>query len=78
MRMGSLCQGDSMRRARDVCEGICNRIILHISYYSKYGFCFFGDDRTSPTDEFKKAKRVQRWSRQIMGGAFIICNTITL
>ena len=34
--MGSPYQSDSMRRARDVCEGICNRMI-HFSYYCKYG-----------------------------------------
>ena len=32
--MGSPYQSDSMRRARDVCEGICNRMI-HFSYYCK-------------------------------------------
>ena len=78
MRMGSPYQSDSMRCARDVCEGICNRLILHFSYYCKYGILVFGDDGTDPADEFKKTKRVQGWSRQIKGVAFIICNTITL
>ena len=34
--MGSPYQSDSMRRERDVCEEICNRMI-HFSYYCKYG-----------------------------------------
>ena len=37
LKMGSLYQSDSMRRARDVCEGICNRMILNFSYNCKYG-----------------------------------------
>ena len=34
--MGSPYQSDSMRHASDVCEGICNRMMLHFSYYWKY------------------------------------------
>ena len=34
--MRSPYKSDSMRRARDVCEGICGRMI-HFSYYCKYG-----------------------------------------
>ena len=60
-------QSDSMRR-RVMCEGICNRKIIHFSYYCKYGILFFGDDGTAPADESKRTKRVQGWSRQIMGG----------
>ena len=59
-----------MRHARDVCEGICNRMILHFSYYCKYGVLVFGDDGTGPADESKWTKRVQGWSRQIMGVGF--------
>ena len=29
-----------------------------------------GDDGTGPADEFKRTKRVQGWSRQIMGAGF--------
>ena len=65
-------QSDSMRHARDVCEGIRNRMILHFSYYSKYGALVFGDDGTGPADESKKTKCVQRWSRQIMGGRLLL------
>ena len=36
------------------------------------------DDGTSPADDSKKTKRLQEWSRQIMGGSFIIYNTIIL
>ena len=36
IRMGSSYQSNSMRSERDVCEGICNRMI-HFSYYCKYG-----------------------------------------
>ena len=76
--IGTPCQSDSMRRERDVCEGICNRMILHFLYYCKYGVLFFGNDGAGPANESKRTKRVQGWCRQIMGGAFIICNTIAL
>ena len=56
--MGSPYQSDSMRRARDVCEGICNKKALHFSYYRKYGVLVFGDDGTGPADESKRTKRV--------------------
>ena len=75
--MGSPYQSDSMRRARDVCEEICNRKI-HLLCYCKYGVLVFVGDGTGPADESKRTKRVQRRSCQIMEGAFIICNTITL
>ena len=67
IRMKSPCQSDSMRHARDVCEEICYRMILHFSCYCKYGVLVFGDDGTSPANESKRTKRVQGWSRQIMG-----------
>ena len=70
--MGSPYQSDSMHHARDVREGICNRMILHFSYYCKYGVLVFGDDGTGPDDEFKRAKRVQGWSRQIIGGRLLL------
>ena len=76
--MESTYQSDSIPCARDVCEGICNRMILHFSYYCKYGVLVVDDDGTGPADESKRTKRVQGWSRQIMEGAFIICDTITL
>ena len=69
--MGSPYQSDSLHHARDVCEGICNRMMLHFSYFCKYGVLAFGDDATGPADEFKKTKRVQGWSRQIMGGRLL-------
>ena len=37
IRMESPYQSDSMRHTCDVCEGICNRMILNFSYYCKYG-----------------------------------------
>ena len=70
--MGSPYQSDSMHHARDVCEGICNRMILYFSYYCKYWVLAFGDDGTSPADESNRTKRVQGWPRQIMGGRLII------
>ena len=69
-------QSDSMRRARDVCKGICNRMILNFSYYCKCGALVFGDDERGFADESKRTKLVQGWSRQIMGDFF--CNTMTL
>ena len=66
--MGSPYQSDSMRCACDVCEGICNRLILNFSYYCKYGILGFDHDGTGPADESKRTKRVQGWSRQIVGG----------
>ena len=59
-----------MRHTRDVLEEICNRMIPHFSYYCKYGVLIFGDDDTSPADEFKRTKHVQGWSRRIMEGGF--------
>ena len=32
---------------------------------------FFGDDGIGPADESKRTKRVQGWSRQILGGDFL-------
>ena len=77
--MGSPYLSDSMCHVRDVCEGICNRMILHFSYNCKYGVLVFGDDGTGPADESKarNASRdvlVKLWE----GGFFIICNTIIL
>ena len=61
-----------MYHAGDVCEGVCNGMILHFSYYCKYGVLAFGDDGTGPADESKGTKRVQGWSRQIMGGRLLL------
>ena len=36
--MGFPDQSDSMRHARDVCERICNRMILHFHIIAKMGF----------------------------------------
>ena len=69
--MGSPYQSDSMRRARDMCEGICNRMIYFSYYCIIWGFGF-GDDGTGPADESKRTKRVQGWSRQIMRGRFLL------
>ena len=68
--MGSPCQSDSMRRARDVYKKIYNRMIQHFSYYCKYGILVFVDDGAEPADESKRMKRVQGWSRQNMERAF--------
>ena len=61
-----------MRHAREVREEICNRMMLHFSYYCKYGVLAFGDDGTGPTEESKRTKRAQGWSRQIMGERLLI------
>ena len=70
--MGSPYQSDSMHHARDVCEEIFDWIILHFSYYCKYGVLVFGDDGTGRADESKRTKRMQGWSRQIMGGRLLL------
>ena len=76
--MGSPYQSDSMRRMRNVCEGICNRMI-HFSYYCKYGVLVFGDDGTGPADESQKDEtRPGMVSSNYGREAFTICNTITL
>ena len=67
--MESPYQSDSMRRAGDVCEGICYRKILHFSYYCIYGGLVF-DEGTGSADESKRTKRVRGWSRQTVGGGF--------
>ena len=36
--MGSPYQSDSMRHARDVREGICNRMMLHFHIFANMGF----------------------------------------
>ena len=70
--MGFPYQSDIMHHARDVREGICNRMMLHFSYYCEYGILAFGDDGTGPTDESKRTKRVQGWSHQIIGGKLLL------
>ena len=55
-----------------VIEGICNRMIPHFLYYSKYGVLVFGDDGAGPADESKRTRRVQGWSCQIMGGGLLL------
>ena len=39
---------------------------------SNNGVLVFGDDGTGPADESKRTKRVQGWSRQIMGGRLLL------
>ena len=70
-------QSDSMHHARDMCEGICNRM-MHFSCYCKYGDLVFGDDGTGPADDSKRTKRVQGWSRQIMGGRVLLLAILLL
>ena len=40
--------------------------------YCKYGVLTFGDDGTGLADESKRTKRVQGWSRQIIGGRLLL------
>ena len=54
-----------------MCEGICNRMIHFFILLQIWGFVF-GDDGTGPADESKRMKRVQGWSRQIMGGRLLL------
>ena len=41
IQMGPSYQSDSMRHARDVCEGICDKMMLQFSYYCKCGILVF-------------------------------------
>ena len=69
--MGSPYQSDSMRYARDVCEGICNKKIIHFFiFYCKYEVLIFCNDGTGPVDESNRTKRVHGWSRQIVARGF--------
>ena len=70
--MGFLHQSDSMHHTGDVCEGICNRIMLHFSYDCKYGVLAFVDNGTGPAVDSKRTKRVLGWSRQIMVGRLVL------
>ena len=45
-------------------------MILNFLCYCNYGVLVFGDDGTGLAVESKRKKRVQGWSRQIMGGFF--------
>ena len=75
--MGSAYQSDGIRCVRDVCEGICNRMILHFHVIANMGYWFLvmtgqallmnPKERNASRDGF-----VKLWE-----GAFIICNTIT-
>ena len=47
-------------------------MILHFSYYCKYRVLVFSDDGTGSADESKRTKRIQGWSRQIMGGRLLL------
>ena len=76
--MGSPFQTHSMSRARDVCEGICNRMILHFHIIANKGLWFLV--MTGQTllmiPKGRNASRdglVKLWD-----GAFIICITNTL
>ena len=55
---------------REVCEEICNRMILHFHIIANMGFWFLV--MTGPADEFKRTKRVQGWSCQIMEGRLLL------
>ena len=51
------------------CSSIANNKIFILLQIWGFGF---GDDGTGPADESKRTKRVQGWSRQIMGGRFLL------
>ena len=55
-------------------SGHINRRLL----YCKYGVLVFGDDGTGLVDESKRTKRVQGWSRQIMGEGLLILAILSL
>ena len=76
--MGSPYQSDSMRRARDVCEGICNRTILNFSYYHKYGVLVLVMTAQAVMMSPKERNTSRDGLVKLCEGLFIICNTITL
>ena len=51
------------------CNSIANNKNLLLLQIWGFGF---GDDGTGPVNESKRTKRVQGWSRQIMGGRFLL------
>ena len=61
-----------MRRAHNVCEGICYRTIINFLYYCKYGILIFGDDEIGPADGSKRTKRVHGWPRRITRGRLLL------
>ena len=71
-------QSDSMHHARDVCKEICNRMILHFSYYCKYGVLVFGDDGQALLMSPKGQNASRDGLVKLWEGFFVICNTITL
>ena len=65
--------------ARGACyhDVMCANEFVIERYYifhsiANMGFWFFGDDETGPADESKRTKRVEGWSRQIMGGRLLL------
>ena len=78
IRMGSPHKSDSMRRARDVCEGISDWKILHFSYYCKYGVCFLVMAGQALLMSPKGRNASENGLVKFWEGFFIICNTITL
>ena len=68
--MRSPCQSNGMHCARNVFEGIFDRMILHFNIIANMGFWFLVMTGHADADEFKRTKRVQGWSCQIMGGSF--------
>ena len=70
--MGSPYQSDSMRHARDVCEGICFHIIANM------GFWFLVITGQAMLMSPKGQDTSRDGFVNLREGAFIVCNTNTL
>ena len=76
LKVKNALQSDSMHHTRGVCEGICNRMILHFSYYCKYGILVM----TGQTLLMSMKGQNVSWDCliKLWEVAFNVCNTITL
>ena len=74
--MGFPCQSDSMRRARDVCEGISDGMILHFHIIANMGFWRWRDRPCWWVQKDETRPRIvsSNYGREVS----VICNTITL
>ena len=78
--MESPYQSDNMRSARDVCEGISNKMIQYYIFHimANMGFYFLVMTKHGLLMSTKKRKASRDGLAKLREGAFIICNIVTL